>query len=90
MIHPVVRDLFLDLAKHPACQDALRRLVAPAAPGALVSLSGLTTTAKALYSVLLGHHSGRSLLVITDGNKQAEALWEAVETFFALLGADER
>jgi hypothetical protein len=54
LIHPAVRDLFLDLAKHPGFQDALRRLAA----GGNASLSGLTTTAKALYSVLLWQSSG--------------------------------
>ena len=57
MIHPAVRDLFLDLAKHPTFQDVVRRTSA----GGSVSLSGLTTTAKALYSVLLWHHTSRSL-----------------------------
>jgi len=28
LIHPAVRDLFLDLAKHPSFQDALHRLAA--------------------------------------------------------------
>jgi len=44
----------LDLAKHPSFQDALRRLAA----GGEASLSGLTTTAKALYSVLLWQSAG--------------------------------
>ena len=41
MIHPVVRDLFLDLGRHPGFQDALHRVSA----GGNASLSGLTTTA---------------------------------------------
>ncbi len=86
MIHPAVRDLFLDLAKHPSFQDALRRLAA----GGNASLSGLTTTAKALYSVLLWQSSGDPLIIVVDGNKQAEALSEAIHTFFALLAADDR
>ncbi len=86
MIHPAVRDLFLDLAKHPGFQEAVRRVNA----GGQASLSGLTTSAKALYCVLLWQLSGRPLVMVVDGNKQAEALSEAVETFFTLLAADER
>lgn len=86
MIHPAVRDLFLDLGRHPGFQDALRTLAA----GNEASLSGLTTTAKALYSVLLWQQSGRSLIVVVDGNKQAETLAEAVHTFFHLLAAEDR
>jgi transcription-repair coupling factor (superfamily II helicase) len=86
LIHPAVRDLFLDLAKHPGFQDALRRLAA----GGNASLSGLTTTAKALYSVLLWQSSDQPLMIVVDGNKQAEALSEAIHTFFSLLAADDR
>ncbi|MDE3167954.1 MAG: DEAD/DEAH box helicase, partial [Acidobacteriota bacterium] len=86
MIHPLVRDLFLDLGRHPAFQEALRRVSA----GGAASLSGLTATAKALYSVLLWQVTGRPLVLVTDGNKQAEALSEAVDTFFAMLVGGER
>ncbi|MBZ5579405.1 MAG: transcription-repair coupling factor [Acidobacteriia bacterium] len=55
-----------------------------------MSLSGLTTTAKAVYSVLLWQSSGRPLVVVVDGNKQAEALSEALQTFFSLMAAEER
>jgi len=86
LIHPAVRDLFLDLAKHPSFQDALRRLTA----GGKASLSGLTTTAKALYSVLFWQSSGHSLIIVVDGNKQAEALSESIHAFFPLLAAEDR
>ena len=62
----------------------MRRLAA----GGNASLSGLTTTAKALYSVLLWQSLGRSLIIVVDGNKEAEALWEALNTFFSLLVAE--
>jgi transcription-repair coupling factor (superfamily II helicase) len=74
----------LDLGKHPSFQDLLRRISA----GGSGSLSGLTTTAKAVYSVLLWQSSGRPLIIVVDGNKQAEALSEAVNTFFGLLAED--
>ena len=86
MIHPAVRDLFLELGRQPAFQDALHR----AAAGGHASVSGLTTTAKAVYAVLLWQASGRPLIIVVDGNKQAEALSEAVNTFFDLLAADDR
>ncbi|HLH19922.1 MAG TPA: transcription-repair coupling factor [Bryobacteraceae bacterium] len=84
MIHPAVRDIFLDLGKHPAFQEALRRL----AGGGRTSISGLTTTAKAVYTVLLRQLSGRPIVIVVDGSKQAESLAEAVQTFFQLLAAD--
>ena len=86
MIHPAVRDLFLDLGRHPSFQDALHRL----STGRKTSLSGLTTTAKALYSVLLWQTSGKPLIIVVDGSKQAESLFEAVETLFGLLAAEDR
>jgi transcription-repair coupling factor (superfamily II helicase) len=86
LIHPAVRDLFLDLGRHPGFQDAVRQI----ASGAGASLAGLTTTAKALYSVLLWQHAGRPLIIVVDGNKQAETLSESLETFFSLLAADDR
>ena len=86
MIHPSVRDLFLDLGKHPSFQEALRRL----ASGGTASLSGLTTTAKALYAVLLSQSSQRPLIIVVDGNKQAEVLYETLHTFFSLLAAEDR
>ncbi|HWB85606.1 MAG TPA: transcription-repair coupling factor [Bryobacteraceae bacterium] len=86
MIHPAVRDLFLEAGSHPAFQDLLRGISA----GASIKLSGLTTTAKALYSVLLAQSLSRPLIIVVDGNKQAETLSEAVQTFFGLLAADAR
>ncbi len=82
MIHPSIRDLFLGLAKHPAFQQALAQL-----RGESVSLSGLTLTAKALYTVLLWQNTERPVVVITDGAKEAEDLHEAVEAFYELLAS---
>ena len=55
-----------------------------------LSLSGLTSTAKALYTVLLSVSSGRPLILVVDGNRQAETLHEAVSAFFDLLASDDR
>jgi transcription-repair coupling factor (superfamily II helicase) len=86
LIHPAVRDLFLDLGRHSSFQDALRRL----SGGNNAGLSGLTTTAKALYSVLLWQTTGKPLIIVVDGSKQAESLFDAVQTLFGLLAADDR
>jgi transcription-repair coupling factor (superfamily II helicase) len=86
LIHPAVRDLFLDLGRHPGFQEAVRRIQ----KGGRASLSGLTNTAKALYSVLLWQSCGRPLVIVVDGNKQAEALSEGLQTFFSMLAAEER
>src|SRR5580698_10542823 len=81
--HPAIRDLFQSLSRDPAFQDAVSRLMRD--PHARLSLSGLTTTAKALYIVLLWQATERNVVVVVDGNKQAEALDELVDTFFDLL-----
>jgi transcription-repair coupling factor (superfamily II helicase) len=81
--HPAIRDLFQSAIRQPAFQDLLRRLTrGETGP---FSVSGLVPTAKALYLALLYQATEKPLLVIVDGNKQAEALIEAVETFFHLL-----
>jgi transcription-repair coupling factor (superfamily II helicase) len=83
--HPAIRDLFESLGRHPAFQELLRHL--QRGDARQLSLSGLTTTAKALYIVLLGQSAERPLLVIVDGSKQAETLTELVETFHDLLAS---
>jgi transcription-repair coupling factor (superfamily II helicase) len=86
LFHPSIRDLFSNLGRHPAFQELLRRVGRPKTPDAgQLSISGLSTTAKALYLVLLYQLTERPLLVVTDGNKQTEALHEAIQTFFHLL-----
>jgi transcription-repair coupling factor (superfamily II helicase) len=86
LIHPAIRDLFHGLGRHPAFQELLRGLHAaePAAAPA-PALSGLTTTAKAVYAVLLWQMTERPLMIVADGNKQAEALYESISTFYDLL-----
>jgi len=81
--HPAIRDLFQSLSRDPAFQEIVTRLIRN--PSAHVALSGLTTTAKALYLVLLWQATERNLMVVVDGNKQAEARAELVDTFFDLL-----
>ena len=86
MIHPAIRDLFLELGRNPGFQEVLHRVVS----GGNATLTGLTTTAKAVYSVLLWQISNRPLIIVVDGNKQAETLSEAVSSFFSLLASDDR
>lgn len=83
MTHPAIRDLFQSLSRDAAFQDVVSRLLHD--PHARQSLSGLTTTAKALYLVLLWQATERNVMVVVDGNKEAETLGELVETFFNLL-----
>jgi len=90
LIHPAIRDLFLELGRHPEFQELVRNLDAVRAAGrtAVFSLAGLTDTAKAVYLVLLWQASGRPLLVVAGDSKQAEALAELTRTFFDLLVTD--
>jgi transcription-repair coupling factor (superfamily II helicase) len=81
--HPAIRDLLQSLNRDSAFQEAVSRLTRN--PFARLSLSGLTTTAKALYLVLLWQLTERNLIVVVDGNKEAETLGELVDTFFDLL-----
>ncbi len=88
MIHPAIRELFEELRRHPEFQRLLRHLDRPGEGPAVVSLSGLTTTAKAVYLVLLWRLAGRPLLVVVDGSKQAETLTETARAFFEILASD--
>ena len=90
MIHPAIRDLFQELARQPEFQKLLHRLHGDEAGqvSASLSLSGLTTTAKAIYLVLLWQATERPQVVIVDGSKQAEILAELVKTFFQILVPD--
>ena len=90
MIHPNLRDLFVELSRHTAFQELLRRLEALRVGGQAetVPLGGLTDTAKALYLVLLWQAAGKPLLVVAGDSHQAESLAELVRAFFDLLVAD--
>jgi transcription-repair coupling factor (superfamily II helicase) len=81
--HPAIRDLFQALTRNAAFQDLVAQVLRRETHR--LSLSGLTTTAKAAYLVLLWQATERPLLVVVDGNKQADALMELVATFFDLL-----
>ena len=86
MTHPAVRDLIQSLARHPGFAQVIHRFLNE--PTAQVELNGLTLTAKALYLVHLWQATGRQLLVVVDGNQQAEALFDPLKTFFEMLAPE--
>ncbi len=86
MTHPAVRDLFADLSREPGYQDALRQL----ASDGRASISGLTPTAKAIFAVLLWRSLDKPVIVVTESSKKAEAIVEAIDTFFTLLATEAR
>ena len=81
MVHTSIRELFLNLNRHPAFQSLVQRLHEPQT----VRLGGLTNTAKAIYTVLLWQVTERPLVLVVDGNKQAETLFEMIDSVFQLL-----
>src|SRR5262249_33562103 len=83
MIHPATRDLFQSVARQPDFQTLLQRLTR--GERGPFSIAGLVTTAKALYLSLLYQATERPLIVLVDGNKQAETLLESTEVFFEIF-----
>jgi transcription-repair coupling factor (superfamily II helicase) len=81
--HPAIRDLFQGLARNSTFQELAGRILRRESER--LSVSGLTTTAKALHLVLLWQATERPIVIIVDGSKQAETLCELASTFFELL-----
>ena len=82
MILPFVRDLFLELEKDELFRTGLR------ATRGTLRLTGLTDTARWLYAALLARASSaaaRPVLLFTTNNKQAEAAFDVLATFYELL-----
>lgn len=86
MRNPRIEELFFGLAHSEGFQALAARLGSPA-PGSVYRLSGLTPTAKAVYAALLYRETRRPQILITDGAKQAEALFPLLRTFCDLLDA---
>ena len=86
MRNPQIDNLVSDLTRAASFQALVARLNLDAghAPSVL-RLSGLTPTARALYSVLLHRATGRAQLIVVDGNKQAETLLPLLQSFSALV-----
>jgi transcription-repair coupling factor (superfamily II helicase) len=78
--------LFFGLAHTEGFQGLAGRIGASSQPS-LYRLSGLTPTAKAVYSALLYRETKRPQILITDGSKQAEVLFPLLRTFCDLLDA---
>ncbi|MBM3725009.1 MAG: transcription-repair coupling factor [Acidobacteria bacterium] len=89
MTHPAIRELLHGLARGTKFQDLARRVAPSSQDERIVSVAGLTTTAKALYLALLWQAAGRPLIVITSGAREAEILTESLETFFGILVASQ-
>ncbi len=86
MRNPRIEELFAGLARSAGLQGLIRSLEQTAAVGKPARrLSGLTLTAKAAYAALLYRATGRPLILVVDGSKQAEALFPAIATFCGLL-----
>ena len=86
MRNPRIEELFSGLARSAGLQSLIQRLEKP---GQVLRLSGLTLTAKAAYSAVLYRATGRPQILITDGSKQAEALFPAIATFCGLMDAPQ-
>ncbi len=83
MIHPATRDLLQTAARQQQFQSLLQQLTR-GERGPFV-VSGLATTAKALYAVLLYQATEKPLFLLVDGNKEAETVLECTDVFFKLL-----
>jgi transcription-repair coupling factor (superfamily II helicase) len=83
LTHPATRELLQSAARQPGFQKLLQHLTR--GEHGPFSVSGLVTTAKALYLVLLYQSTEKPLFVLVDGNKEAETLLESVEVFFDMF-----
>lgn len=84
MRNPHIETLFFGLTHNPAFRELGARVASRQHYGTL-RVSGLTLTARAIYLALLYRESGRPQILITDGNRQAEALYPLLRTFCDLL-----
>jgi transcription-repair coupling factor (superfamily II helicase) len=87
--NPRIEELFSGLTRSAGLQALVQRLAAETRNNAegrhALRLSGLTLTGKAAYATVLHRITGRQLILIADGSKQAEALFPAIATFCRLL-----
>jgi transcription-repair coupling factor (superfamily II helicase) len=80
-----IEELFSGLARGAAFQSLVSSVNAGAKGANRFRLSGLTSTAKAVYAALLHSATRRPQIIVVDGNKQAESLYALVRTFADLI-----
>ena len=84
MILPFVRELLADMEHTPAFEQARRHL---ALARGRRRVSGLTSTARALYIPLFARSAGVPAVVLVTDNKQADAMHVALRAGCELTGA---
>ncbi len=84
MILPFVRDLLADLENSPAFEQARRHL---ALARGRRRVSGLTSSARALYIPLFARAANAPIIVVVPDNKAADALQVALRAGCDLTGA---
>jgi transcription-repair coupling factor (superfamily II helicase) len=84
MVLPFVRELFADAEKIAPFARVASHLKANAGR---ISVSGLTSAAKALVLALLHHAVGRPLVVMVADNRAAEDMLPVLQAFGELTGA---
>ncbi len=84
MILPFVRELLADMEHSPAFEQARRHL---ALARGRRRVSGLTSTARALYIPLFARAAGVPTLVVVTDNKAADAMQLALQAGAELTGA---
>jgi transcription-repair coupling factor (superfamily II helicase) len=83
---PNLRSLLNPILEHAAFRGALQALTAaPPGAGAPVTVSGLTSSAKALLVASLAHQLPRPVVVLTADNETAAHLQRTTSTFLAWL-----
>jgi transcription-repair coupling factor (superfamily II helicase) len=83
LTHPATRELLQSAARQSSFQQLLQLLTR--GEHGPFAVSGLVTTAKALYLTLLHQATEKPIFVLVDGNKEAETLLESVEVFLDMF-----
>ena len=83
MILPGLRELLSGLAKHPSFETTLA--ACRGGPGETIRLTGLNSTAKALYTVLLAERTAGPVVAVVNSNIEADRFAETAGAFFELF-----